>query len=73
MGYITVSARIKREIWEALKRHNVNISKVIQEALSRKAYELETEWAVETMRRISSKASLEEPTEKVIRRDRDSR
>ncbi len=43
MGYVTVSARIKRELYEKLKKYNVNVSYVIRRALEEEVRRREEE------------------------------
>ncbi len=70
---VTVSAKVKRDLWERAKRLGINISKVIVEALERRVREEETKWAVEVMENMSNRISLEEESSKIIRRERDRR
>ena len=39
MGYVTVSARIRRELYERLRRYNVCVSDVIRRALEEESRE----------------------------------
>ena len=43
MGYVTVSARIRRELYEKLKRYGVNVSDVIRRALEEEVRRREEE------------------------------
>ena len=43
MGYVTVSARIRRELYEKLKRYSVNVSDVIRRALEEEVRRREEE------------------------------
>ncbi len=70
---VTVSAKVKRELWEKAKELGINISEVIREALEKKVREEEIRWAIKTMDEISEKISLDEESSKIIRRERDSR
>lgn len=65
MGYVTVSAKIKRELWEKLKRYNIPISDVIRRALEkvRKAEEEELARALDEAGQILSKI----PDEEIVR------
>ena len=75
MGYVTVSAKIKRELWEKLKKYNIPISDVIRKALEeavRKAEEEELARALEEVAQILSKIPDEEIVE-VIRSSREER
>jgi len=70
---VTVSAKVKRELWEKAKELGINVSEVIREALEKKVREEEIRWAIKTMEEISRKISLDEESSKIIRRERDSR
>ena len=70
---VTVSAKVKRDLWERAKRLGINISEVIKEALERRVREEEIKWAIEVMGDISNRISLEEDSSKIIRRERDRR
>ncbi len=70
---VTVSAKVKRDLWERAKRLGINISKVIVEALERRVREEEIKWAVEVMENMSNRISLEEDSSEIIRRERDRR
>ena len=71
MGYVTVSAKVRRELWEKLRKYSVNVSEVICEALARKVREIEVEWALKVMDEISSKAKLHKSSSEIIREFRD--
>ncbi len=43
MGYVTVSARIRRELYEKLKKYSVNVSDVIRRALEEEVRRREEE------------------------------
>jgi len=68
---VTVSAKVKKELWKKAKEYGINISEVIREALERRVKEEETKWAIRVMEELSSKAVLEEESSKIIRRERD--
>ncbi len=70
---LTVSAKVRRDLWERAKRLGINISEVIREALERRVREEEIKWAIEVMGDISNRISLEEDSSKIIRRERDRR
>ncbi|GAB6944128.1 type II toxin-antitoxin system CcdA family antitoxin [Vulcanisaeta sp. JCM 14467] len=75
MGYVTVSAKIKRELWEKLKKYNIPISDVIRKALEeavRKAEEEELARALDEAAQILSKIPDEEIVE-AIRSSREER
>ncbi len=68
---VTISAKVKRDLWEKAKRMGINISEVIREALERKVREEELKWAVKVMDEISGRISLDEDSYRIIRRERD--
>ena len=75
MGYVTVSAKIKRELWEKLKKYNIPISDVIRKALEeavRKAEEEELARALDETAQILSKIPDEEIVE-AVRSSREER
>ncbi len=39
MSYVTISVKVKRELWEKIKKYNININEVIREALEKKVRE----------------------------------
>ena len=43
MSYVTVSAKIRKELYEMIKAYNIPISKVIREALEREVEKREEE------------------------------
>jgi uncharacterized membrane protein len=43
LGYVTVSARIRRELYEKLKKYSVNVSYVIRRALEEEVRRREEE------------------------------
>ncbi|WP_054856543.1 type II toxin-antitoxin system CcdA family antitoxin [Vulcanisaeta sp. JCM 16159] len=72
MGYVTVSAKIRRELWEKLRRYNISISDVIRRALEeevRKAEEEELVKLLDEVGQILSKV----PDEEIVRAVRMSR
>ena len=70
---VTVSAKVRRELWEKARRYGINISEVIREALERKVREKEVEWAIKVMEDLSSRLTLEEDAAKILRKERDRR
>jgi len=75
MSYVTVSARIKRDLYEKLKKYNIRVSDVIRRALEEEVMRREEEEIRETLRKarkILSKIPSEEIVE-AIRRDREER
>ncbi len=75
MGYVTVSARIKREIYEKLKRYGVNISDVIRRALEEEIRRREEEETRESLRKIQEILGKIPPEEivEIIRSSREKR
>jgi len=72
MKTITVSAKIRRELWTKLKKYNVNISRVIKEALEEEVKKREEE----ELRRDLAKASSilkKIPRERIVRHIRETR
>ncbi|WP_054853203.1 type II toxin-antitoxin system CcdA family antitoxin [Vulcanisaeta distributa] len=66
MGYVTVSAKVRRELWEKLRRYNIPISDVIRRALEeevRKAEEEELAKLLDEAGQILSKV----PDEEIVR------
>jgi antitoxin CcdA len=43
LGYVTITARIRRELYEKLKKYNVNVSDVIRRALEEEVRRREEE------------------------------
>ena len=75
MGWVTVSAKIRRDLYEKLKEHNVKISEVIKRALMEEADRREREEArksLDNARRILEKIPPGEITS-AIRASRDER
>lgn len=71
MDYVTVSARIRREVWEKARKHRVNISEVIRRALEDEVRKREVEWALRVMEDIAGRARLDKPAWQVIREYRE--
>lgn len=75
MNYVTVSARIKRELYEKLKKYGVSISDVIRSALEeevRRREEEELRKALKIAQEILAKIPPEELVE-AIRSSREER
>ncbi len=70
---ITVSAKVRKELWKKAKEYGINISEVLREALERRVREEEMKWTIRVMDELSDKVILEEESSKIIRRERDSR
>ncbi|MDI9609960.1 MAG: type II toxin-antitoxin system CcdA family antitoxin [Archaeoglobaceae archaeon] len=73
MNYITVSAKVKRELLEKARKLGINVSETIRRALEEEIKKREIEWAKKKIEEISSKSSLEKPSEELIREFRDKR
>ena len=72
MGWVTVSAKIRRDLHEKLKRHGIRISEVIRRALEEEVArreEEETRKALKEAQRILSKI----PPEEIVRVIRETR
>jgi antitoxin CcdA len=75
LGYVTVSARIRRELYEKLKRYGVNVSYVIRRALEeevRRREEEEVARMLDKVQEILARIPSEELV-KAIRSDREER
>jgi uncharacterized membrane protein len=75
LGYVTVSARIRRELYEKLKRYGVNVSDVIRRALEeevRRREEEEVARMLDKVQEILARIPSEELV-KAIRSDREER
>ena len=75
MSWVTVSAKIKRDLYNKLKKHNVKISEIIKKALKEEADRREREEARKSLnnaKRILEKIPPEEITT-TIRASRDER
>lgn len=73
MGYVTVSAKVKRSLVEKARRYGINLSELIRKAVEDEVRRKEVEWVLAVMDEISSKAKLDKPSKEVIREFRDSR
>jgi len=73
MGYVTVSAKVRRELWEKLKKYNIDISEVISEALEKKVREEKTKRLIREFNDFMGKFKpiKENLSAKIIREDRD--
>ena len=73
MGYVTVSVKVKRELWEKLKKYNIDISEVISEALEKKVREEKTKRLIREFNDFMGKFKpiKENLSAKIIREDRD--
>jgi len=73
MGYVTVSVKVKRELWEKLKKYNINISEVISEALEKKVREEKAKRLIREFNDFMEKFKpiKENLSAKIIREDRD--
>jgi len=75
MGFVTVSAKVRRELWEKLKSYGVNISEVIRRSLEEEVRRREEEEVKRLLGEASKhlrKLSEEEVVES-IRKSREER
>ena len=72
MGYVTVSAKVRRELWEKLKKYNIDISEVIREALEKKVREEKAKRLIREYNDFMGKFKTikENLSAKIIREDR---
>ena len=75
MGYVTVSARIRRELYEKLRRYGVVVSDVIRRALEEEVRRREEEEVKEALRRAQEILAKIPPEEivSVVRSGREER
>lgn len=72
MGYVTVSAKIKRELYEKIKRLGIPVSRVIRRALEEEVRRREEEEARKALER--ARALLQRiPPEDVVEAVREAR
>ena len=72
MGYVTVSAKIKRELYEKIKRHGIPVSRVIRRALEEEVRRREEEEARKALER--ARALLQRiPPEDIVEAVREAR
>ena len=73
MDYVTVSVKVKRELWEKLKKYNININEVIREALEKKVKEEKAKRLIREFNDFMEKFKpiKENLSAKIIREDRD--
>jgi post-segregation antitoxin (ccd killing protein) len=74
MKQITVSAKIRKDLYDKLKEYNVNISEIIRQALENEVRKIEEEKARASAEKIARELKMN-PNEvaKLIREDRDNR
>ncbi len=72
MNYVTVSAKIKRELYERLKKYNVRISEVIRRALEEEVRRREDE-ELKKMLEEAKKILRKIPSEELVQAIRSSR
>ena len=74
MKQITVSAKIRKDLYDKLKEYNVNISEIIRQALENEVRKIEEEKARASAEKIARELNMN-PNEvaKLIREDRDNR
>ena len=75
MGFVTVSAKVRRELWEKLKSYGVNISKVIRRSLEEEIRRREEEEAKRLLGEASKhlRKLKEEEIIESIRKSREER
>jgi len=75
MGFVTVSAKVRRELWEKLKSYGVNISEVIKRSLEEEIKKREEEEAKRLLGKASKllKKLSEEEIVESIRESREER
>ena len=74
MKQITVSAKIRKDLYDKLKEYNVNISEIIRQALENEVRKVAEEKARASAEKIARELKID-PNEvaKLIREDRDNR
>ncbi|MEM0132101.1 MAG: type II toxin-antitoxin system CcdA family antitoxin [Saccharolobus sp.] len=74
MKQITVSAKIRKDLYDKLREYNVNISEIIRQALENEVRKVEEEKARASAEKIARELKID-PNEvaKLIREDRDNR
>lgn len=65
MSYVTVSARIRRELYEKLKRYGVVVSDVIKRALEEEVMRREEEEVMKALRR-AQEILMKIPPEEIV-------
>ena len=74
MKQITVSAKIRKDLYDKLKEYNVNISEIIRQALENEVRKIEEEKARASAEKIARELKIDpNEVEKLIREDRDNR
>ena len=75
MGFVTVSAKVRRELWEKLRSYGVNISEVIRRSLEEEIKRREEEEARRLLGETSKllRKLSEEEIVKSIRESREKR
>lgn len=75
MGFVTVSAKVRRELWEKLKSYGVNISEVIRRSLEEEVSKREEEEAKKLLEEASKllRKLNEEEIVKSVRESREER
>ena len=74
MEWVTVSTKVRREIWEMARRYNINVSEVLRRALEQEISRREEEEARASARRIVGELKVsEEEVARLIREGRDDR
>ncbi|MGB9729923.1 MAG: type II toxin-antitoxin system CcdA family antitoxin [Thermoprotei archaeon] len=75
MGFVTVSAKVRRELWEKLRGYGVNISEVIRRALEEEIKKREEKEAKKLLNEASKllRKLSEEEIVKSVRESREER
>ncbi len=75
MGFVTVSAKVRRELWEKLRSYGVNISEVIRRALEEEIKKREEKEAKKLLNEASKllRKLSEEEIVKSVRESREER
>ncbi len=72
MSYVTVSAKIKKELHRKLKKYRIPISEIIRKALEEEVHRREEEEFKETLQRIQ-RILRKIPSEELVQTIRSSR
>lgn len=77
MSWVTVSTKVRKELWEKAKQYNINVSEVLRKALEEEVKRREEEEARKSAKRIAKELKelkiLPEEVTRLIREDRDRR
>ncbi|BFH72827.1 type II toxin-antitoxin system CcdA family antitoxin [Sulfurisphaera javensis] len=74
MSWVTISTKVRRDLWEKAKKYNINISEVLRRALEEEIKEKEKEEARKSALIISKELNLSsQEIVKIIREIRDEK